>query len=217
AGGSENKFASVAASDILARPSGGFMLYLFVDEQNRVITSTGDQSVLSVVDVSHISRAIAENQNLDWMDLASNHASSANIDSQNLPGYSHYIDLQLTSTDYRLFIYPLRLASKVTLPHAKTATEHLYLIGVLPKSFLTAQDNQRWNLSLLSVVLILLLFIWMMLRMFMLSNNQPVGDIFYRATMFCSYMLFVMVIAILIAFGEKNLEQQYKASKAELW
>ncbi|WP_416307102.1 hypothetical protein [Neptunicella sp. SCSIO 80796] len=216
-GNNVGKFASVAATDILARPTNGFMLYLFVDEQNKVVSSTGDQSILSVVDVSHISRAIAEKQNLNWMDLASENSKPDNIEDKSLPGYSHYIDLQLTSADYRLFIYPLRLASKVTLLHSGTATDHLYLIGVLPKSSLKAQDNQRWNLSLLSIVLILLLFLWMMLRMFMLSNNQPVGDMFYRATMFCSYMLFVMMIAILIAFGEKTLEQQFKASKAELW
>lgn len=215
--GTTDKFASVAAEDILTHPTNGFMQYLYVDKKNRVITSTGDQSVLSVVDVSHISRAIAENQNIDWMDLASSKTSSNSNDSQSLPGYSHYIDLKLTSTDYRLFIYPLRLDSKIKLLHSDDKTDHLYLIGVLPKSLLKAQDNQRWNLSLLSVVLILLLFIWMMLRMFMLSSNQPVGNIFYRATMFCSYMLFVMVIAILIAFGEKHLEQQYKADKAEQW
>jgi len=133
-------------------------------------------------------------------------------EGQKLPGFSHYIDLQLTAGEYRVFVYPYQLSNKNKL--SDNLAKPLYVLGVLPKSMLRAYQSQRWNLSLLSLILVILIFVWVMSRLFMLSNNQPVGDIFYRCTMACSYFLFVMIVALFLAYGEKSIEQDHKKSQA---
>jgi hypothetical protein len=214
--GSSATHATVEVDDLLPSPNDGFSLYLLVGENNKVLSSTGDSSTLSIVNVEHISQLIAKSQNIDWSSLASGKKDGKNEDSNKLPGFSHYLDLNLTSSAYRLFIYPFQFQSKIEFTNGTNGKGgQLYMLGVLPKSRLDAQENQRWNLSLLSLTLALLLFAWVMLRLFMLSNNQPVGELFYKSTMICSYMLFVMTIALLLAYGEKSIEQNFKFSRAE--
>jgi hypothetical protein len=218
--GSEEKTTgpntTVEVEDILPSPNNGFSLYLLVGENNKVLSSTGDSSTLSIVNVDHISQLIAKSQDIDWAALASDTKGQTKEDSNNLPGFSHYLDLNLTSSEYRLFIYPFQLQSQIEFTDAANGgSGRLYMLGVLPKSMLEAQENQRWNLSLLSLTLVLLMFAWVMLRLFMLSNNQPVGELFYNSTMICSYMLFVMAMALLLAFGEKSIEHNFKLARAE--
>lgn len=205
--------ASVAAEDMLPVPMAGFSLYLFVDQDNDVIASSGEQSALSIINVRHISRLIAEKQDLSWQDLTSDNNKSTPGEGQKLPGFNHYLDLQLTAGEYRIFIYPYQLSNQNKL--IGELEKPLYVLGVLPKPMLKAQQSQRWNLSLLSITLVILIFIWVMSRLFMLSNNQPVGDIFYYLTMACSYLLFVMIIALLFAYGEKTVELAYKKTQAQ--
>lgn len=204
--------ATVASGDILPVPKAGFTLYLFTNPNNDVIASSSEQSALSIIDVNHISQLIAEKQNLSWQDLTSDNNQSAPPEKQKPPGFSHYLDLQLTAGEYRVFVYPYQLSNKNKL--SDDLETPLYLLGVLPKSMLEAHQSQRWNLSLLSLILVILIFVWVMSRLFMLSNNQPVGDIFYRCTMACSYFLFVMIVALLLAYGEKSIEQDHKKSQA---
>jgi hypothetical protein len=205
--------ASVASEDILPVPNAGFSLFLFVNQSNNVIASSGEQSALSIINVGHISRLIAEEQNLSWQDLTSNKNPSEPLEGQKLPGFNHYLDLQLTAGEYRIFIYPYQLSNQSKLE--KDLNKPLYVLGVLPKPMLKAQQSQRWNLSLLSITLVVLVFAWVMSRLFMLSNNQPVGDTFYYLTMACSYLLFVMILALLFSYGEKSVEQEYKKTKAK--
>jgi hypothetical protein len=205
--------ASVASEDILPVPKAGFSLYLFVNGNNDVIAISGEQSALSIINVKHISRLIAEKQNLSWQDIASNSNQPVISERQKLPGFNHYLDLELTAGEYRIFIYPYQLTNQDKL--SDELKQPLYVLGVLPKPMLKAQQSQRWNLSLLSITLVLLIFVWVMSRLFMLSNNQPVGDIFYYLTMACSYLLFVMIIALLFAYGEKSVQLDYKKIQAK--
>ena len=205
--------ASVASNDILPIPKAGFSLYLFVNQSNKVIASRGEQSALSIINVNHISRLIAEKQNLSWKDLASDNQQSSTVEGQKLPGFNHFLDLQLTAGEYRIFIYPYKLSNTDKL--IGDISKPLYVLGVLPKPMLKAEQSQRWNLSLLSITLLILIFAWVMSRLFMLSNNQAVGDIFYYLTMACSYLLFVMIVALLFAYGEKTTEQNYKKTQAK--
>lgn len=209
-------YAKVKIRDILETPNNGFKLHLYINNNNEVVASIGDKSVLSIVNVNNISQIIASQQNLDWNSLTTKGSSSTSSKSEPLPGYSNYVDFKLTSHDYRLFIYPIQLNSKLNFLNEKEVSNanNVFIIGVLPKTLLNTQANQRWNISLLAIVLILLLFAWMMLRLFLLSNHQPVGKLFFCCTMFCSYMLFVMVISFYIALNEKSIEHENKTSQA---
>ncbi|GAC21111.1 hypothetical protein GARC_4169 [Paraglaciecola arctica BSs20135] len=209
-------YAKVKITDILETPNNGFKLHLYINNNNEVVASIGDKSVLSIVNVNNISQIIASQQNLDWSSLTSKGSPSTSSKSEPLPGYSNYVDFKLTSHDYRLFIYPIQLNSKLNFLNEKEVSNanNVFIIGVLPKTLLNTQANQRWNISLLAIVLILLLFAWMMLRLFLLSNHQPVGKLFFCCTMFCSYMLFVMMVSFYIALNEKSIEQENKTSLA---
>jgi hypothetical protein len=201
---------TVELTDIFPKRTSEFSGYLLVNESNEVIASTESRSGLAITNVDSISKMIHEQQSQNWNNLSSSGSSTVSQDPVSLPGYSHFIDIDLISLDYRVFIYPFLLFKE---REVKQDT-NLHIIGFLPKSALQAHQNTRWNLSLLSLALVLLLFAWMMARLFMLSNNQPVGQFFYKSIMFSSYLLFVMIFSLLIAFSETTINQQDKRAKA---
>ncbi len=199
--------------DILPAIKSGFSGYLIASENKEVIASTERLTGLSIVNVNLISRLITEKNNQNWKNLSNLDNDAEQNPSPQLPGHSQLLDVELTSVDYRLFIYPFKLKEMIIKDKQASYTE-LHIIGVLPKSVLQRFENQRWNLSLLSIVLILLLFVWMMARLFMLSNDQSVTELFYKSIMVSSYILFVMVFSLLISFGEKIIKQNHKQDKA---
>ncbi len=207
---------NISIDDILPIPVGGFSSYLIVDKDNKVIAVSGESSALSIINTQQISQQLRLSEQQSWQNLAKAELPETEQDQFELPGYSRLLDIELTSEEYRLFIYPFKLNEQVRLKnHDYKTIEALYLIGVLPKERLKTLENQRWNLTVLTLVLALLIFIWLMARLFMLSNNQPVGDLFYRSVMVCSYLLFVLVVALFIAYSERSMEQQSKQLKAE--
>ncbi|MGX5173264.1 hypothetical protein ACUR5C_04445 [Aliikangiella sp. IMCC44653] len=203
----------INVDDILPQTKTAFSGYLIIGKNNQVVAGTPNKSGLSFTNFNQVSQLIAERQNQNWQSLSGNAKVSNNSGTQSLPGQSELIDVELTSTEYRLFIYPFKL--KHALYHnSESLGDYIHVVGILPKSVLKQYENQRWNLSLLAIILVLLVFGWMMARLFMLSNNQPVGELFYKSIMVSSYILFVMVIALMLAFFESYAEQKDKEVKA---
>ena len=205
------KIGSAEITDVIPQPKNGFVLYLLVGSDNKVLSSIGGERVLSIVDTADINLQIHEQRNQNWINLVSKPDQPPDPGTLGLPGYSYNIDMELTSGPARLFIYPFKVDARLSLPadgkDVKVEHSTLYLVGVLPKKMLDMREDKRWNLSLLLISLVLLMFAWTMFRLFMLSPNQPVGDFFYLCTVFFSYTLFVLVTSWLIAYGELNVER----------
>lgn len=205
---------SVDNNDIWPSPSDGFSMLLVVTDTNEVIGHSGNNLLVEINNTTELARQLNAKLQANWAELAAGKQTSQDSPDQ-FSGVSQYLDVTLNDQDFRLYIYPLLLEKNIHLAQQNRKLQSLYLIGVLPKTQLQARDNQRWNLSLLSLVLVALMFSWVMLRLFLLSSHQPVGSIFYRSTMACSYLLFVMVMALLIAFMERHNAEAQKRQLAD--
>ncbi len=208
--------------DVIPVPGNDFLLYLITDENNRVLSSTTAASGFSIIDTRLISREIQARQNQDWKNLAANKSGDEPDDTKSLPGYSTLIDVELTTGKFRLFILPFNLHQDITIRPDKEINYHhpsqvnngdkgqkaeaepLYLIGVQPESVIDAYENKRWYLSLLLLSLVALVFSWAVTRLFMLSLHQTIGNIFYRTTVLTSYLMFIMLAALLLAEGQRQ-------------
>ncbi|MBC3767595.1 hypothetical protein [Neptunicella marina] len=200
--------ATVKISEILDAPRGGYLLHFYVDNELKVISSVGDKSVLSVANVKQLSQLIAKEQSLNWSNVLSSNDRTAQDKPLPLPGYSHYFDTTISAVEYRFFFYPI--LSDSSLNQLKEKATDMFLVGVLPKQLQTSQENARWNVSALTIILVSLVFVWMMLRLFMLSNHQPVGEMFFRSTMLCSYLLFILLMSFVMAYNERQIQQEEK-------
>jgi hypothetical protein len=208
------KLASVDIADVFPSPKSGFSSYLIVDSKSRVISKIGGELALSIVDTKEISKRISAQKKQNWVNFFSASKTSSEAETPELPGYSIHIDTELASGPVRLFLYPF-LSDLNNDPNNESA-KHLYLIGVLPEAMLNIRDNQRWNLAILMIVVVILLFGWCLLRLFLMSPNETLGKVFYYGTVLCSFALFVLLASGLIAFHEQQLENEdkkYRASK----
>ena len=212
------KVGSAEITDVIPQPKNGFVLYLLVGSDNKVLSSIGGERALSIVDTADINLQIHEQKSQNWVNLVSRQDQPPDFARLGLPGYSYHIDMELTSGPARIFVYPFKVDTRLSLSDngkdGKAEHSTLYLVGILPKNILDMREDQRWNLSLLLITLVLLMFVWTMLRLFMLSRNQQVGDVFYLCTVFCSYTLFVLIASWLIAYGELNVEKDNKQQLA---
>ena len=193
---------SIKISEILPSPKNEFVLYLLTNGSDEVLTQSGDASALSIVDTKDIGRQIREEKMQSWLNLAADGSPRSDAGNGSLPGYSYRIDMDLTSGPSRLYIYPFEI-HHLSPNNIDDKTEDnqstFYLIGVAPDNLLRMKESQRWNLSLLLLSLVLLAFVWSMVRLFMLSRNQPLGETFYRCTIMISYALFLLMAALLFS------------------
>ncbi len=204
---------SVDIGDLLPEPANEFVLYVIADEHNRVLSSAGGASGLSMIDTDVVSRAIQLRDNQDWLKLATQQRTDAPQTGKSLPGYSTQIDVDLNTGTSRVFALPFILHHRVGIPAGGGAStqdgdraggKSLYLLGIQPENVIDAYDNKRWNLSLLLLSLAGLVFLWTITRLLMLSRHQPIGDGFYRTTMIAAYGTFILLVALLLAFAQRN-------------
>lgn len=138
--GTASKVGSAEISDIMPQPQNGFVLYLLVGTEKKVLSSTGGERALSIVDTADINRQILEQKNQNWINLLSRQDKTSDNASLKLPGYSYHIDMELTSGPARIFIYPFKVDTRLSLANngeeGKTVHSTLYLVGVLPENML---------------------------------------------------------------------------------
>ncbi|WP_237059219.1 hypothetical protein [Microbulbifer sediminum] len=218
----------VDMDEVLSAPGRDFVLYLVVDGQNRVLGSVGGAAGLSLVDTRAISRKVREIESRSLLKLVSEKGGGAeNNASTPLPGHSHYLDIELSAGPARLYIQPFLLHSDVvvrirmpaegngeTLQSVGIPGEPLYLIGVLPDKLLDIKEDRRWNLSLLILSLMLLMAFWVVARLLLISPNEPLGRAFYGGTLACTFAAFVMLVALWLAYGEREIATEQKQANA---
>ena len=208
----------VSIEDMLPGPRGDFSAYLLVGEGNKVLGTAGGLGALSIVSTRDISERVWEEKSQDWLKLAAREGSDTAPDELPLPGSSHHVDMQLAARDARIFVYPF--PTKPWRPPGvdsvdNRASSDIYLVGVVPEVLLNRQEGQRWQVSVLLLALTALGFLWTLLRLFMLSNHQPVSTSFYVAALSFSYLLFVLSAAALFSWGEQRAEVDHKHGLAE--
>lgn len=225
--------AEILITDILPSPKQGFSQYLFANNESEVLATIGNEKTISIVDLDIINKEIENSKHR----LQINLKESGNSDSKNdkyLPGYSSHVDMKLSHEEFRIFIFPFSLETPLITQHKNqkqedsdtasaddTISTHtintLYLVGLLPKNKLHTEGTGNWNLSLLVVILVSLLFIWTLLRLAFLPKNQSITPLFRNFTLFSSYGFFIVLIALALAFMQKTTLQASKDREASAY
>ncbi|SHG07462.1 hypothetical protein SAMN04487965_3262 [Microbulbifer donghaiensis] len=216
----------VDISDVMPAPRRDFALYIIADANNRVLGSIGAASGLSIVDTEAVSREIELRQKQNLINLANDKGVSEPKDAKALPGFSSHIDLELTIGRSRLYILPFLLNHDVGISPVNNNDRSssrgqqgegipLYLIGVQPGSVIKSYENKRWNLSLLLFSLVALVFLWTVTRLLMVSRHQALGNSFYITMVAASYLSFVMLVALLVAWGQRSIAVYGKQQLAQ--
>jgi hypothetical protein len=218
---SSNEFTDrIQVEDILPFPEQGFSQYLFADGEGIVLTSSGDEKSISVVDLTSIKQALHQQQT-KWSMDQQGAPDSAKL---SLPSLSRHIDMTLSHGEYRVFLYPFRLETSVTATvsdttqsadSAKTGKLHsFYLVGLLPKHQLSNKESGGWNLPMLVISLISLIFVWLLLRLLLMPLHHSISR-FYRYNFYCvCYALFILLGAWLLASLEHRQLHHFKAQMA---
>ena len=214
--GKDQIHSSIDIIDVLPLPREGFALYLIVDDNNSVLSSTAAASGLSMIDARAVSRAVQLRESEDWAQLARQVPSAPAVDDKPLPGHSTFVDLGLNTGKSRIFILPFLLHNDIVAGRSDGASNGddatgsesgggpLYLLGVQPQQAIEAYENSRWNMSLLLLSLVFLMAVWLGTRLLMLSRHQPIGTYFYSATIVASYLTFLLLVALILAYAQRE-------------
>ncbi|MBT1063195.1 hypothetical protein KJY73_06395 [Bowmanella sp. Y26] len=193
-------------SDLISLDKQEFNELLLIDKNNAVVASTHSSQALSIVNVDEFSKQIAVELNRDWLQLISNEGKASQHSLPNevpLPGFSHFLDIKINPGAYRLYFYPFLINDQI-----------LTLVGVLPAEKLSSKDSKRWTWGQWLIGVISLVFVWALLRLYLLSVHQTVDEFFYRLTMYSSYLLFAALVSLTLAYAQMQLEKSDKAERA---
>ncbi|GAB2683475.1 hypothetical protein [Aliiglaciecola aliphaticivorans] len=215
--------AELSFEDILPNPKRGFSQYLFADKDGKVIATVGDENTISIVELRSINQQIQRKNKQFQFNFSESEKAGESSDTPPLPSYSNHVDMKISYGEFRVFVFPFALE----IPLKKTSAvekdgdqkkivelDKLYLVGLLPQSKLSNRENNDWNLSLLVVTLVSLLFIWCLLKLFLLPQNQSITRSFRLLTVASSYAFFVVIIALALGYMQKSLLQLEKDQKA---
>ncbi|GGD69291.1 hypothetical protein [Lacimicrobium alkaliphilum] len=210
----------IQVEDILPFPEQGFSQYLFADSQGIVLTSSGDEKSISVVDLTSIKQALHQQQTKWRMDQQGTQDSA----KLSLPSLSRHIDMTLSHGEYRVFLYPFRLETALTAtvsdPTASAVKENsgklqsFYLVGLLPKHQLSNKESGGWNLSMLIISLVSLIFVWLLLRLLLMPLHHSISRLYRYSFYTVSYTLFILLGAWLLASLEHRQLRHFKAQIA---
>ena len=215
----------VDIEDLLPQPQNDFVLYVIVDATNLVRSSSASLSGFSMIDTGVISRAIQARDNQDWTTLATRQGGDSADYEKPLPGYSTHIDVELNIGKSRVFVLPFVLHHSIGIPNRNGDSSDraqsgggvaLYLIGIQPESVVDAYGSKRWNVSLLLLSLVGLIFVWTITRLLMLSRHEPIGGVFYGTTLLSSCFTYILLVAMLLALVERTASIAYKHQRARI-
>ncbi|SFP51075.1 hypothetical protein SAMN05216419_10054 [Nitrosomonas cryotolerans] len=218
--------AEVRVADILPSPKQGFSQYLFANSEGKVLATIGGEKTISIDNLTSINKEIEKSKHRYQFNLKEPESSDGDDGRQHLPSYSSHVDMKLSYGEFRIFIFPFSLDTALsTKPNnqkqessnnaSPTGTINtLYLVGLLPKHKLHIEDSGYWSLSLLLVTLVSLLFIWTLLRLYLLPKSQSITPLYRNFTMLSSYGFFIVLIALVLAFMQKTTLQMSKDREA---
>lgn len=218
--GAEQFEAELSFEDILPSPKKGFSQYLFADINGKVIATVGDERTISIVELRSINQQIQRKNKQFQFNFSESQSQQSDGNNASLPSYSNHVDMKISYGEFRVFVFPfsletpLKKASDNTKGNDSSAKsidlEKLYLVGLLPQSKLANRENNDWNLSLLVVTLVSLLFMWCLLRLFLLPKNQSITKTYRLLTVAASYSFFIVILAFTLGYMQKSLLQLEK-------
>ncbi|GAA6186340.1 hypothetical protein [Aliiglaciecola sp. NS0011-25] len=216
----DEKFeAELSFEDILPNPKKGFSKYLFADKEGKVIATVGDESTISIVELRSINQQIQQKNKQFQFNFSESQKSAASDTNPPLPSYSNHVDMKISYGDFRVFVFPFALeiplkklseTSEDGAQNKMVELDKLYLVGLLPQSKLSNRENNDWNLSLLVVTLVSLLFMWCLLRLYLLPKNQSITRSYRSLTVVSSYAFFIVILALTLGYMQKSLLQLEK-------
>ncbi len=207
-----NKYASLTLKSIMPATSQGFSQYLLVDKNKQVLSSTGKDNRVSIVDISDIQKAIEKNKVKSQWSFSKKSIEKTPL-SENLPTMSTDIDLTLSSGEFRVFIFPFKISIDMNNTE-REKSQYLYLVGLLPKQKLIVNGTGYWDLSLLVVTIACILFSWVILRLYLLPKNHVVTRTHRYSIQVISYFFFIVLVALILANMQKEILQSDKDQKA---
>lgn len=199
--------------DILPMPKQGFSQYLFADEKGKVLATAGKETAISIVDLTSINQQIARQSKQFQLSLSETGKAPELDKDLPLPSYSSHVDMDLSYGEFRIFIFPFTPATQVKKEDGK-ALEQLFLVGLIPTNKLSSNKTNHWNTSLLVVSLVSLFFMWNLLRLILLPYNQSITRSFRNATILSSYLFYIVIFALALAYFQKAVLQESKDQTA---
>ncbi|GAA0857257.1 hypothetical protein GCM10009114_22290 [Aliiglaciecola litoralis] len=210
--------AELDLEDILPQPKKGFSQYLFANEQSEVLSRVGNEKTISIVDLSSINQQIQRKNKQFQLNFSEAKAPSNKDGPSPLPSYSNHVDMKISYGEFRVYVFPFALSTPLDqikkvenktagVPDVKQTLDRIFLVGLLPQHKLESRDNGHWNVSLLAVTLVSLVFMWCMLRLFLLPKNQSITRSFRVFTTAASYLFYIVIIALTLAYFQKSLLQ----------
>ncbi|GAB5378753.1 MAG: hypothetical protein Alis3KO_03130 [Aliiglaciecola sp.] len=201
--------AKLAFEDILPDPKKGFSQYLFANENGDVLARVGGERTISIVELSSINQQIQRKNKqfqLNFTDPEEQQSTGTRVP---LPSYSNHVDMKISYGDFRVYVFPFSLATPLDQKNeSKTSVlDRLYLVGLLPQDKLASRGSDDWNISVLVVTVISLFFIWCMLRLYLLPKNQSITRSYRVMTNAASYLFYIVIIAMTLAYFQKSLLQ----------
>ncbi|MDX1537672.1 hypothetical protein [Arsukibacterium sp.] len=207
--------AEIQHADFLPEPERGFSQLLFVTEDSQVLASTGGETTISFVNLTSVTEALSKHQ---FSDFFSEVTDSGQRPEPRLPSYSVQLDMKLSYGDYRLFIYPMRLAAGLVAVNSMAedqSVQQLYLVGLLPRQQLAEQGSGYWNIPLLFATLVSLIFVWSVLRMYLQPKNQSVNRLYASFCYLIAYGFFAVLLALIFSYLTVSVWQQSRQQQAE--
>jgi hypothetical protein len=208
--------AKLAIGDILPQPKKGFSQFLFANE-NDVLAMVGAERTISIVELDSINKQIQAKNKQFQFNFSDTKASASKSGPAPLPTYSNHVDMKISYGEFRVYIFPFTLKTPLHQGESgenSAALDRLYLVGLLPQSKLSSRGSGDWNMSLLIVSLSSLLFMWCMLRLYLLPKNQSITKTFRVLVAASSYLFFIVLIALVLAYFQKTVLETKKDNLA---
>ncbi|MFT5677023.1 MAG: hypothetical protein ACI808_002975 [Paraglaciecola sp.] len=209
--------AELNIEDILPSTAQGFSQYLFADKAGTVVASTGGEKTISIVEMDDINLQLRkQSQQFNINFSKENLAADGDAD---LPSYSSHVDMQLSYGEFRIFIFPFSLDTPL-FQNAKTeqgsTLQQLYLVGLLPKQQLSNKGAGQWNISLLVVCLVSLIFMWALIRLILLPENHSITRFYRGLSQFSSYAFYIVLVAMILSYLTRSGLQAHKTMAAQI-
>jgi hypothetical protein len=211
--------ASIDLQDLLPSTSQGFSQYLFADTLGKVVANTGGEKTISIVDMTSINQQLLQKSQLSNISFNTKNISESSAQDAPLPTFSSHVDMQLSYGNFRVFIFPFSLSTPVSFTAGQKAIpiERLYLVGLLPKHALQNKGSGHWNISVLVVSLISLLFSWALIRLFLLPENHSITKFYRFLSQSASYAFYIVLVALILSYLTKSGLQSYKDQQALIY
>jgi hypothetical protein len=209
--------AELNIEDILPSTVQGFSQYLFADKAGTVVASTGGEKTISIVEMDDINLQLKKQSQKFNINFSNENLADDN--EADLPSYSSHVDMQLSYGDFRIFIFPFSLDTPLfqSINNKQgSKLQQLYLVGLLPKQQLNSKGAGQWNISLLVVCLVSLVFMWALIRLILLPENHSITRFYRGLSQFSSYGFYIVLVALILSYLTRSGLQAQKTMATQM-